>query len=208
MRGNKLGRKVVILLLGCGVTGTACLLPLGMAAQERASSGGVIRGTVRSTEGNPLYGILVKARGEGKNNATSVVTDGNGQYEFPVLPLGEYQVSVGTEWKENLRLGASGARQDFSVKLGPDFINQITGSSWSRLISGRPAPAACRRSPGTISGRPLAARIGTYLFRLGPRNISPARKNHSGNIHNTTTPTPNVLTVSARRPERNPRSAA
>ena len=93
MQSNKIGSNVVVLaVLACALSGMTYFLPVRMAAQVKPTSGAEIRGTVRSTEGNPLYGILVKARGEGKNYATSVVTDGSGQYEFPPLPVGEYQL--------------------------------------------------------------------------------------------------------------------
>ena len=134
MQSNKTGRKVIVgPLLACVLMGTADFLHARMAAEVEKGTA-VIRGTVRSSEGEPLYGILVKARGEGRNYATSVFTDGEGNYELPPLPLGKYQVSVGTDWKETFQLSASGANQDFSVKLGTGFMNQTTGTSWARVI--------------------------------------------------------------------------
>lgn len=137
MQSNKMGGKVIVWpVLACLLVGTVNFLQAKMASGEGKPLA-VIRGTVRSTVGNSLYGILVKARGEGKNYATSVFTDGKGNYEFPPLPAGKYEVSVGTEWKASVQLGASAARQDFSVQLGTGFMNQTTGTSWLRVIPGR-----------------------------------------------------------------------
>jgi hypothetical protein len=90
-------------------------------------------------EGSPLSGIRVKAKPEGKNFEVSIFTGGNGQYDFPPLPPGQYKVSVGSAWQENVNLASSGASQDFKVQLGPAFFNQTTGDRWLvqelRLVS-------------------------------------------------------------------------
>ena len=96
-------------------------------------------GTVRTVEGEPLYGILVSAQGEDQKYITSVYTDDQGVYRFPSLPDGSYRLSVGTLWSEQVSLTSSGATQDFSVELGPGFMTQTTGTSWFNLLSGTPA---------------------------------------------------------------------
>ena len=140
MQSNKMGRKGIVWpMLACVLMGIAYFLQARMAAEEGKSTA-VIRGTVRSPDGTPLYGILVKARGEGKNYTTYVFTGDKGSYDFPVLPLGAYQVSVGTARLETVQLTASGANQDFSgVQLGPDFLNQTTGPNWLKAIPGSEA---------------------------------------------------------------------
>jgi hypothetical protein len=53
---------------------------------------GVVRGTVFDTFGNPLPGIVVSLRaGDGKT-VQSVTTGEGGAYEFPAVPVGEYQI--------------------------------------------------------------------------------------------------------------------
>jgi virginiamycin B lyase len=109
--------------------------------QTRAASGdgkktAIIRGTVLSVTGSPLFGILVKARGSGENYETTVVTDQHGKYVLPPLSLGSYQISVGTRWRETVQLGSSGAKQDFAVELGSGFMNQTSGASWVGVIPG------------------------------------------------------------------------
>jgi len=96
----------------------------------------VIRGTIRSIDGSPLSGIRVKAKPEGKNFEVSIFTGGNGQYDFPPLPPGQYKVSVGSAWQENVTLASSGVSQDFKVQLGPAFFNQTTGDRWLKHLPG------------------------------------------------------------------------
>ena len=143
MQNNTMGRKVIgWAVLACVLIGTASTLQARQAkmAAEGGNIPAVIRGTVRSPEGTPLYGILVKGKGVGKNHSTYVFTDEKGSYDFPVLPLGAYQVSVGTARVETVPLTASGANQDFSgVQLGPDFLNQTTGPNWLKAIPGSEA---------------------------------------------------------------------
>ena len=108
------------------------------ATPDKANNKAVIRGTVRDQQ-NPLYGILVKAQGEGKNSFTSVFTDDHGDYVFPPLPSGNYVVSVGTKWQEKVALEAASVKKDFVVELGPGFYNQTTGDSFLGVLPGSEA---------------------------------------------------------------------
>ncbi|MBI4445324.1 MAG: hypothetical protein HY645_05380 [Acidobacteria bacterium] len=114
------------------------LLVRGSAAEETA----ILRGTTRSVEGSPLYGILVKAQAKGSNVATWVFSDSNGQYEFPPLSPAEYEISVGKKWTKSVKLVSGGAVLDFQVQLGPDFMNQTTGTTWAALLPGSEAEKA------------------------------------------------------------------
>ena len=135
MQNIKKGIKVIVWpMLACVLLGTAYFLQ----AQDVKSSA-VIRGSVRTPDVTSLYGIMVKARGEGKNYSTYVFTDEKGNYDFPPLPLGAYRVSVGNARRETVRLSAAGATQDFSVELGPDLLDQTTGANYLKLIPGSEA---------------------------------------------------------------------
>jgi hypothetical protein len=136
MQSNKNGRKVSLgPLLACVLMAVA-FLPQATMAAEDGKREAVIRGTVRSSDGTALYGIFVRARGVGKSSTTYVYTDEKGSYDFPPLPLGAYQVSVGIAWTQAVQLSASGATQDFSVQLGPGLVNQVTGTSLLKVIPG------------------------------------------------------------------------
>jgi hypothetical protein len=150
----------------CLLIAAAYALQTRTAADEKTQA--VIHGIVRSSDGTPLYGILVCARSSGKSYSTYVFTDQNGSYDFPVLPLGAYQVSVGTARKESVQLTASGVTQDFgSVQLGRDFMNQTTGPNWLKVIPGNEADkeraARYCASCHTTSRRSLSDRYGDKL---------------------------------------------
>jgi len=137
MRNSKMERKVIVWsLFACVLIGTACASQPETVAEENNATA-VIQGTVRSPDGAALYGISVSTKGAGKIDTTYVFTDEDGNYDFPPLPLGEYQVAVGTAQLVTVQLAAAGANQDFDeVQLGPDLLNQINGPGWLNAVPG------------------------------------------------------------------------
>lgn len=127
------------LLLGVFVVILALVLAARLRASQGVASEGVIHGSIQTAEGERQSGILVTARGRGRNLATTVFSNEQGEYRFPPLPRGVYEVSVGTSWKEEVRLEGPTAERDFTVALGSGFLNQTTGASWARLIPGTEA---------------------------------------------------------------------
>ncbi|MGN6715761.1 MAG: carboxypeptidase-like regulatory domain-containing protein, partial [Candidatus Binatia bacterium] len=57
-----------------------------------AFSDSVVAGTITSIAGEKMAGVIVSARREGSTITTSVFTDETGNYYFPPLPNGQYQV--------------------------------------------------------------------------------------------------------------------
>jgi hypothetical protein len=53
---------------------------------------GVVRGTAFDTFGNPLPGIVVSLRTPDGKLYQSVTTGEGGAFEFPVVPVGEYEL--------------------------------------------------------------------------------------------------------------------
>jgi len=77
----------------------AALFALGAVFAGCASSGssasaqvGVVRGVAVDTSGNPLPGIVVSLRTPEGKLFQSVTTGDGGAYEFPAVPVGQYQV--------------------------------------------------------------------------------------------------------------------
>jgi hypothetical protein len=75
------------------------LLSVGLAALAAACASapppgqvGVVRGQVFDTFGNPLPGIVVSLRTSDGKTFQSVTTEEGGAYEFPDVPVGEYQI--------------------------------------------------------------------------------------------------------------------
>ncbi len=72
----------------------AAFVPLPLAAQ---TENGEIVGTVRDSTGAVVAGVLVKARNLDTNLEREVASDQGGNYAFPALYIGRYEVSASLE---------------------------------------------------------------------------------------------------------------
>ncbi|MBI4465070.1 MAG: carboxypeptidase regulatory-like domain-containing protein [Acidobacteria bacterium] len=111
-------------------------LPLQAASD---TPGVVLAGSVRSASGQNLGGVAVSARAEGKTYTTTVFTDEQGQYLFPALEKGTYQLwaqTVGfeTAWAEPKLEGSQPLRQDFALQPTADFSRQLSGTEWMAAL--------------------------------------------------------------------------
>jgi hypothetical protein len=81
-------RYAVLLAVAICVLLAAC-----SSAPSSSAQVGVIRGVVVDTYGGPLPGIVVSLRTPGATKAFQSVTTGDGgAYEFPDVPVGQYEV--------------------------------------------------------------------------------------------------------------------
>src|SRR5687768_9686831 len=81
------------LVMAAIVVAASGLMTLAPAAQQIGpASDTMLFGTITSASGQPLDGIVVSARREGKRITTSVFTDERGRYYFPPLASGQYRV--------------------------------------------------------------------------------------------------------------------
>src|SRR5436190_6231167 len=106
-----------------------------LSAQSPSNTAGVVlTGTIKSATGQPLEGMLVTARGEGKTIKTTVFTDERGQYFFPPLEKGSYEMwaqAVGFETaRATIRADGARTQNDFSMKKLEDFSRQLSGPEW------------------------------------------------------------------------------
>jgi streptogramin lyase/mono/diheme cytochrome c family protein len=95
-----------------------------------APSGALLTGTVKSPSGEKMAGVTVSAKMEGQTITTSVFTDDDGNYYFPALDAGKYQVWAQADTFETARAAVelmSTRHQDFSMKPLKDFERQLTG---------------------------------------------------------------------------------
>jgi len=99
----------------------ALLAPAVAAPQSTTAT---ILGTVTDASGAVLPGVAVTIVNEGTNNQRTVITDGTGGYEAPLLPPGAYRVEGElTGFKKIIRSGITlqvdqRARVDLSLDLG------------------------------------------------------------------------------------------
>src|SRR6266545_1244770 len=81
---------VCFVVLAFAASGLSMLV-LSAQGPARGASDTIVFGTVTSAS-QPLDGVTVSARGEGKRITTTVYTDERGRYYFPSLDGGQYRV--------------------------------------------------------------------------------------------------------------------
>jgi hypothetical protein len=94
-----------------------------------------LTGMARTMDGKVLEGVAVSARAVDRSVTTSVFTDERGEYVFPPLDGGRYQVwaqAVGYETaRADVAIGATKpAQQAFSLNTIADITPQLVGSEW------------------------------------------------------------------------------
>ncbi|HPW17696.1 MAG TPA: TonB-dependent receptor [Candidatus Aminicenantes bacterium] len=90
----------------------ALILFVGPVAFAQSRDTGAIRGAVTDDQGQPLPGVSVTVTSPNLMGSRVFVTDAQGQFRFPALPPGDYQVKAeiqgfGTVIRENLRLSTT-----------------------------------------------------------------------------------------------------
>jgi streptogramin lyase len=102
------------------------------AAQTPKSS---LTGTVNAAAGTALEGVMISARAAGSNITTSVVTDGRGEYVFPPLDSGRYDVWAQATGYQTTRasFAIESGRQlhhTFTLNTIGDITPQLSASEW------------------------------------------------------------------------------
>jgi len=108
----------------------ASMLSVSARAYGADENTSLLTGTVKSDSGEKMPGVTVSAKGEAKTITTSVFTDQQGDYYFPPMPPGEYEVWAQADTfataRANIKL-TSTRHQDFVLKPIKDFQRQLTG---------------------------------------------------------------------------------
>ena len=103
----------------------------GNAAQGQRSS---LVGAVKAGSGTVLEGIMVSARAEQSNITTSVLTDERGDYVFPPLAAGPYDIwaqATGYQTaRAAIRIGSERQEHAFTLRTLEDVTPQLNGSEW------------------------------------------------------------------------------
>jgi streptogramin lyase len=122
--------RIQMLMMATFVVG---LSVSGGNAQERGRSN--LTGLARAMGGQPMEGVVVSARAVEKSVTTSVLTDDRGEYVFPQLEAGRYDVWAQAVGYETARAqvtieAARRAHQAFTLNTIKDFTPQLTPSEW------------------------------------------------------------------------------
>jgi streptogramin lyase len=122
------GRIIGTLMLAA----VALVLTVSLSARAYGAdeNGALLAGTVKSDSGEKMSGVTISAKAEGRTITTSVFTDQQGDYYFPPLAPGEYEVWAQADTFETARakVNLTATRhQDFALKHLKDFQRQLTG---------------------------------------------------------------------------------
>ena len=100
-----------------------------------ASADQLLTGSITSASGQKLEGVLVSAKKEGSTITTSVYTDQNGEYFFPAMADGKYDV-----WAQTLGFKTGKGAVDLSATKHQDFqLATITDPEERGFTLGTPA---------------------------------------------------------------------
>jgi len=120
----------VIGILVLAIMTTALATSVSAWAYGADENGALLAGTVKSASGEKMSGVTVSAKAEGRTITTTVFTDGQGDYYFPPMAPGEYEVWAQADTFETARAKVNLTavqHQDFALKPLKDFQRQLTG---------------------------------------------------------------------------------
>ena len=125
----------IALIAVIGVGAALCAMTARSAAAQQA--GALLSGSVKTDIGAKLDGVTVSARAVGQTITTSVFTDKDGNYFFPRMTEGKYQVWAQAEGfeagKADVNLSGAAGRQDFTldtIKDNLEIVKQMTGQEY------------------------------------------------------------------------------
>jgi TonB dependent receptor/Carboxypeptidase regulatory-like domain/TonB-dependent Receptor Plug Domain len=127
----------------------AAFLVVGVAAF--ANDYGAVRGVVHDPQHRPLEGAMVMLKAKSSDWAKSATTDGNGEFQFNAVVLGEYSISVASKGFEQIS-------QDVIVISGSvpvvHFQLQVATANEKITVSAAPAVVATDSfTPTTLVNR-------------------------------------------------------
>ena len=111
----------------------ALLLSVFLASPSAAQVGGSVSGTVRDQTGGVIPGASVVLMNVTLGTSLQVVTDGQGLYAFPNVPVGRYDVSIALDgFKPYKRTGVA---VDADSRLQVDATLEVGGQSETVTVS-------------------------------------------------------------------------
>jgi hypothetical protein len=147
-----------------------CVFALPLAAQQAPTSASV-SGTVRDLSGAPVVGASVTITSLERNQTHTSVTDPQGRFRFPVLPVGDYQIALKVDgfapWQRQVRL-AVGAALKVPISLSPSFAEAISVTADVPVVETVRTQVAAAVSPEEIHDLPLNGRNYLDLALLAP----------------------------------------
>ncbi len=161
--GAALSALAILLLIG----------PAGSAHLEAQAVRATIFGTVKDSSGATMPGVTIEARNTGTGVTETVVTNEQGRFTLPDLPLGMYDVQASlagfqTVVRKGLTLTVGSQNVvDFSLPVGA-LEETVTVAGESPLVDTTSAAVATRIEQKQIADLPLNGRNFAQLITLSP----------------------------------------
>src|SRR5579883_2637116 len=169
--------------LGCLL---GCLVALLCATLSYSQQGrGLIFGTVTDASGAPVPGAKIKVTNIDTNTVTTAVTGGQGDYQTPELPVGNYRLDVDQPgFKSAARTGIVlqvGQRAELNVQLLVGSVEEkVVVSADAPLVDTSTATVGSVVENKRIEELPLNGRNALALMFLTPDVKSQAGATNSG----------------------------
>ena len=184
------------------VVGTALLVAAADMRVAAQGTIGTILGTVTDSSGSVVPGATVTARNTGTGAVQSTVSDSEGRYTIPALPVGDYEVQAElqgfqTVIRRGIRLSVGAdVVADFSLPVG-DVTEALTVTAAAPLVNTTSSALGTVIDPTQIRELPLNGRNFEELVLLAPGvNVSRG----AGSLRNAFTGKQEYWTVSGSRP--------
>jgi streptogramin lyase len=134
-----LQRRIALFLSVSAVMSLVFFLRAQNGFSQSAPTPSTLSGTVKSSEGKPLEGVGVSARGNSETFTTTVYTDDSGRYLFPPMSSGQYKVwaqAVGFETARGEAGLSDGVKKQVDLTLASlaDFHKQLSGTEWAASL--------------------------------------------------------------------------
>src|ERR1700748_2048027 len=189
------------------VAGIFAALVLTAAPVYAQVVGGSIGGTITDASGAAIPGATVVIRNQETGSQRQLITNGEGLYSAPSIPIGRYSVSatrdafatqqrdgivvtVGQSVRVNVALSASAVSQNVEVTDKPAPVD-LTTQQTSGLVDER-----------QVKNLPLNGRSYDQLITLNPATVNYTSQ-RSGSIGTSNSSVGNMFAISGRRPQDN-----
>src|SRR6266550_268574 len=157
----------------CAFSAVLFLIVIGAARVDAQAVRATILGTVRDSTGAALPGVSVEARHVGTGGAQTVVSNEQGRFNLPDLPLGTYEVQASiagfqTVVHKGLTLTVGSQNVvDFTLPIG-QVEETVTVTGESPMVDTTSAAFATTISQKQIAELPLNGRNYAQLITLSP----------------------------------------
>jgi hypothetical protein len=146
------------------------LLPLRLAAQQAITAASV-NGIVEDSSGAPIAGATLTMRNVDRNQSQSATTDSRGRFRFPLLAIGDYQLTASAPGmassRQTLRL-AIGAALDLPIRLHPAQSETIEVTAAPPIVETQRTQIVSTITPEEVHDLPLNGRNYLDLALLAP----------------------------------------